>query len=86
MSGESASRKAMNKCRANVFTGKMCSESAGFRCIKDFEQINGVRFDPQNTLHVDTVTGMGPTRELLDDVKAIWARRVSRLEMATEKG
>lgn len=34
------------------------SHAAGLRCIKVFEEVNGITFDPFNSSHVLHVTGM----------------------------
>ena len=31
----------------------------GLRCIRTFERVNGIAFDPLNPRHCDTVDGMG---------------------------
>ena len=52
--------RAIDKCRQGYGSMKTTTRQAGLRCIREFERINGITFDPFNSGHVDTVKGMGP--------------------------
>jgi hypothetical protein len=50
---------------------KGSSLANGLRCIRTFERVNRIRFDPTNRSHLDTVRGMGVHEQLFRRVAAI---------------
>jgi len=48
---------------------KGSSLSNGLRCIRTFERVNEVRFDPFNEQHIAAVRGMGVHEELFRKVR-----------------
>jgi hypothetical protein len=51
---------AIDRCRAGNGIMRTVPRWAGLRCIREFERINGVEFDPFSAAHLMTVGGMGP--------------------------
>lgn len=62
---------ALDKCRSSA-TYMPVSRFTAARCLKTFERINAVPFDPLNPLHVMAVTGMGPHEALHRKLRKLW--------------
>lgn len=43
----------------------------GMRAIRDFERINGVEFNPRNSLHLSTVSSMGRGKIMIAHMRDI---------------
>lgn len=54
---------AIEQARHNTMM-KTATKASGLRCIREFEKINGVDFDPFDRSHVFTVSGMAPFCQL----------------------
>lgn len=51
---------ALDRCRNGLGMMKDTTRSRALYCIREFEQINGVTFDPFNSYHCQVIAGMGP--------------------------
>ena len=54
-----AMMRAINLAAQETSLFKGTTRANGLRCIRTFERVNGVAFDPFNDSHLRTVRGMG---------------------------
>lgn len=56
---------ALDRCRRDCISGHEVSRFWAARVIRDFERINGVKFDPFNGYHCSIIAGWGPHRKFM---------------------
>ena len=49
--------KAIDAARNSLFENR-ASKTDGLRTIKEFEKVNSIQFDPFNSFHVQTISGL----------------------------
>lgn len=63
--------RAINKARYNVLVKGITTKTNGLRCIKTFEEVNNIKFDPFCSEHVDKVAGMGNYEDLFRKINLL---------------
>jgi hypothetical protein len=51
--------KAMEICKKKtaLFSSKGVTNTDALRCFRSFEKVNGIKFDPFNSSHIDVIRG-----------------------------
>ena len=66
-----AMMKAIKLSCKDILTGRVTSKTYGLRCIRTFERVNDVVFDPFDKSHVDCISGMANHEEFFRKAKRI---------------